>query len=108
MDTKRKKWEQHIADYRISGRSARVWCEANNISVHTLRYWINKFHSENKSNLESKTESPTEWVQLDACKPEQEIEEAALVITIGQASIKVTPDFDPEFLKEVVRTLSSC
>jgi hypothetical protein len=102
--TKRQKWEQHVANYRSSGKSAKVWCEANQVKIHTLRYWISKFHS----NLQSKAEASTQWVQIEACKPEQKIAETALVITIGQVSIKVTPDFDPEFLKEVVRTLSSC
>jgi transposase-like protein len=106
--TKRQMWEQHVADYRSSGKSAKAWCEARQVKIHTLRYWISRFNSESKTNLQSKTEAPTQWIQIEACKPEQKIAETAVVITIGSASIKVTPGFDPELLKEVVRALSSC
>ncbi|MCK4259680.1 MAG: hypothetical protein KAX49_11920 [Halanaerobiales bacterium] len=46
--TKRKKCEQHVADYRSSGQTAKVWCEANNLNRYTLRYWIQKWIGYNK------------------------------------------------------------
>ncbi|MCK4261060.1 MAG: hypothetical protein KAX49_18940 [Halanaerobiales bacterium] len=104
----KEQWKQRIADYKSSGQTGKVWCEANNLNINTLRYYTSKFNNENRSTIEtSKTETPTKWVQVDASIPEQEIKDTALVISIGKASIKVNPNFDPEFLKEVVRTISS-
>ncbi len=30
---------QQVDDYRNSGLSAEIWCEANTMKVSTLRYW---------------------------------------------------------------------
>lgn len=106
-DTKRKKWKQLVDDCLHSGQSAPVWCKANNINVHTLRYWIKKFKNENTPDLEDKTETPTTWVKVDTSQPKSEFIEEVLIISIGKASIKVNPNFDPKFLQDVVRTLSS-
>lgn len=35
-------WVLRIDTYRSSGLTAREWCTQNNISMSTLRYWIDK------------------------------------------------------------------
>lgn len=104
---KRKKWEQHVADYERSGQSQNAWCRDNDVKVNRLRYWIKKFENE-KVAVKRDIDTSTNWVKADTFRSKQEkVHDEALVITIGKASIKVNPDFDADFLKKVIGTLSS-
>jgi hypothetical protein len=38
----RKEWERRIAVFRASGQTQSKWCEANEISVHQLKYWLKR------------------------------------------------------------------
>jgi hypothetical protein len=55
----RKLWTDRIKDYRASELTAVKWSEKNDISVHKLRYYINKFNKEKKQ--ESKE---SKWVSI--------------------------------------------
>ncbi len=103
---KRKKWEQHVADYERSGQSQNAWCRDNNIKVNRLRYWIKKFENE-KVAVKRNIDTPTNWVKVDTSLSNQGAHNNSLVIIIGEASIKVTSDFDADFLKRVIGTLTS-
>ncbi|MCR2044814.1 IS66 family insertion sequence element accessory protein TnpA [Anaerosalibacter massiliensis] len=50
----RKLWIERIQDYRNSGLTAIKWSEEKGISVHKLRYYINKFSKESKEILKNK------------------------------------------------------
>jgi hypothetical protein len=64
-EDERKLWTERINDYRSSALTAVKWSEVNNLSVHKLRYYINKFNKENK--LESNgTSSEIKWVPIVA------------------------------------------
>ena len=104
----RKLWTDRIKDYRASGLTAVKWSEKNNVSVHKLRYYINKFNKEKK--LESKQESKEpKWVSVVPEKPIVENKsESPLKITIGKATIEVVPGFDEDTFKSVIRILSQC
>ena len=51
----RKLWTDRINDYRFNGSIALKWAEDRGITLHKLRYCINKFNNEKKqsSNQES-------------------------------------------------------
>ncbi len=105
-EAKRKKWEQHVADYERSGQSQNAWCRDNNIKVNRLRYWIKKFENE-KVAAKRNIDNPTNWVKVDTSLSNQGVHDNSLVITIGEASIKVTSDFDADFLERVIGMLTS-
>ena len=90
----RKVWETRVAEFRASGLSALKWCEEHDMKPHQLRYWLRKFSQDPKP-------TQTRWLPLDlSCEP------AVISIRIEGAIIDVQPDFDPELLLRVVRTLS--
>jgi len=43
-------WTKLIKDYRLSGTTAKIWCEQEGYKVHTLRYWIRKFNQQSSDN----------------------------------------------------------
>lgn len=98
MDTN---WIELIQDYKSSGLTAAKWCEEKGFKVHILRYQINKLNKEKK-----KASNKTQWASIvptnltvngSIAKP--------LKVIIGQSTIEVTPDFDPDTLKAVVKIL---
>lgn len=101
-DENRTLWQSRIKDYKASGLTAIKWCEENGIPVHILRYQITKFNKEKKR--ESKD------IQWAAAIPEKSVVLKSIVmplkVTIGQSTIEVTPDFDTNTLKAVIRILS--
>lgn len=97
-----KNWIDLIQDYKSSGLTAAKWCEEKGFKVHILRYQINKLNKENKKAL-----SKTHWASLAPAN--LIVNEPAiqpLKVIIGQSTILVTPGFDPDTLKEIVRVLS--
>lgn len=101
-DDERKLWADRIEDYRSSGLTAVKWCEERGLSVHTLRYRINKFNKEKKQ--ESKE---VHWKAVLPEKPKvYEKTVSSLRVTIGNSTIEVAEGFDPNTFKEVVRILS--
>lgn len=87
--------------YRASGQTQKQWCKTNNVSIHTLRYWLGKdrqtteIHSENKQWV-------TLQVQDEAVSPTSQ----AIYIQLANMSIAVHPGFDPKHLLTLLRTLT--
>ena len=104
----RKLWTNRIKDYRASGLTAVKWSEKNDVSVHKLRYYINKFNKEKK--LESKQESKEpKWVSVVPEKPIVENKsESPLKVIIGNVAIEVTSGFDEGTFQSLIRILSKC
>jgi hypothetical protein len=94
-------WERRIAIFRASGQTQSKWCQANDVSIHQLRYWLKKME-----NDKSKTERSTTWVSLSIDESSQEFNET-LLINIGGTSIEGKLGFNLLFPAEVVRTLKS-
>ena len=86
---------KQVEDYRNSGIPARVWCEENQMSIHTLKYWIQKLNRQNKDNRD------TQWVSLVQELPSS----SSLTIRVGSASIEVTGDVDLQLLRKVMTVL---
>lgn len=107
-DEDRKLWTDRINDYRSSGLTAVQWAENRGIGVYKLRYYIHKFNKEKKQ--ESKQESNTvQWAALapKTSKVHNPVDNH-LKVTIGKATIEVTPEFDEATFQSIVRILSQC
>lgn len=89
-------WAERIAQFQASGQSMAAWCRVNNTKVHQLRYRLQKGNG--KEN-----EPGAGWLPLPLDEPET----PALLIKVGAATIEVTPGFDPNLLRTVVRALIS-
>lgn len=98
-------WQDRIKDYGVSQLSAPAWCEQNQLSIHTFRYWVKKFDKESVfASLK------TEWlsVKVPVVESNTSTEETScrIHVNIGRASIEVTSGFDPQVFESVVRILS--
>ncbi len=104
----RKLWMDRIKSYRSSGKIAATWCKENDVPLHSLRHYICKFNKENK--LESMEEiKETKWAELDIPNiTKSERNSDRLKITIGQATIEIGSNFDPDIFESVARILSRC
>lgn len=62
-EEKRILWLERIEAYRSNELSAASWCEQNQVSLYTFRYWISKF------NKESIFSSGTiQWISVKVCE----------------------------------------
>lgn len=107
-DTERTLWERRIEDYRTSKLTAVQWAEENNLSVHKLRYYINKTNKEKKQNI-SNDPKETQWVQIIVEESINNLQTSKpLTIIIGKARIEIDSFFDENILESVVKVLSKC
>ena len=102
MNNKREIWIKKIKDYRTSGLSAAKWCEENDLSINSLRYYIHKFNKEKKQQEFRQTK----WAAVVPASTENTVSETQNIkIAIGNATIEVFPEFDLNTLETVVRIL---
>ena len=98
MDEKEKlrlEWSKRVKAYRTSGLTMKKYCEENNLKVHQLQYWNQKY------KIDNKTETP-KWISLNLntnnnCQP--------IYLTIGACNLEVKSGFDETLLKEVIKVL---
>ncbi|WP_066298186.1 IS66 family insertion sequence element accessory protein TnpA [Bacillus sp. FJAT-29937] len=96
-------WEHRIVEFKASGQTQSKWCRENDLSLHKLRYWLNKL--DNNSSSSSQEPSP-KWIAVSMEEIDQEPSDS-LNIKIGEAVIEVKTGFNPSFLAEVIRTLKT-
>lgn len=99
----RRKWEERIRAFRVSGQSAVTWCADHEISVATLHYWLRRFPP-----LPPVTRAPSQvhFLELDMTSIPVS-NSPSLTIRIGEIAIDVPRDFDPTLLRQVVAALTA-
>jgi hypothetical protein len=92
--TNEEKWSERIQEYRNSKLSAVAFCKANDYSISTLKYWINKL------NTKSKKSESTDWI----CLSKSSIAESHPPITIKaeKFSIEIPDGFNAATLKNIL------
>jgi transposase len=96
-EEKREMWKRRIEDFRGSKLSQREFAQRNGIAVNTLQNWLKKIKPEPETLPE------TQWLEVKTAAPERKA--SAIILEIGGVRIAVTEDYNPEFLKSVIRTL---
>lgn len=89
-------------EFKASGQTATAWSAAQNLKVHQLRYWVQKFKSEDESPKDH-----TQWLSLEVGDVKTGKPQEALPVRVGKATVEVRPGFDPKLLLDVVKTLST-
>ncbi|WP_018665036.1 IS66 family insertion sequence element accessory protein TnpA [Heyndrickxia acidiproducens] len=97
----RKQWELRIAAFRSSGLTQAKWCEANQLKLHQLKYWLKRIEVPS-----SKTNSAPSFAPLLIEEPKQS-DQDTLQVKIGNISIEVKPGFDPSLFADVVKVLKT-
>jgi hypothetical protein len=94
---KRDHWIATIGAQKSSGLPQAKWCKANDISLHTLRYWVNKLNS-----TEQSVDSSQEFIPII---PRKQNNESAIEISVGSVIIKVSDSFCSETLNKIMKVL---
>lgn len=123
MDENNKpNWEALVKDYRESGISGKVWCEAHGVKYHTLRYWIKKLETvsggkngraktkrnpSKKAAAVERTKPDVQEVELNDAAPvkaanEVKREAAPIILRVGALAVEIPPNFDRKTLAELL------
>lgn len=96
----RQVWASQVANFKASGMTTNEWCQAHDLKIHQLRYWIRKFRDEaNSSSL------PSQWLGIDIKALEPKSPSNVLTLRVGQVTLEVKPGVDQVLLSDVVRTI---
>jgi transposase-like protein len=98
-DELRKKWEARISEFKASGQSGAAWCAENNVNLHQFYYWVRQFKSSNSVDVKT-----SKWLSLEISNQSQDLT-SNLLVRIGEVTIEVKPDYNPDLLLNVIRTL---
>lgn len=99
-------WEKRIASFRTSELTARAYAERIGVNVHTLNKWKWKLDREAKIEASQKLARPAKRAATSASFVEiTSAVSTPIEIAIGEATIRVTEDFDEETLRRVVVAL---
>jgi hypothetical protein len=102
----RSEWESRVVSFKSSGMGITDWCKANNVKLDRFKYWLYKRKS---SDSAPAAKTNKQWIAIETTPVVSNIQENAMTINIGQASIQVKPGFDPVLLSDVVKALvGSC
>jgi len=105
----RNVWAERIRSCRSSGLTAVAWCAANDVKIDQYKYYLQQQRKVEKPAAQSAAPS-TQWLSLEvnASSPlETRNQQKTLLVKVGNATIEVSPGFDPELLTDAVRALSS-
>ena len=101
-------WGERLVDYRSSGLTQAAWCAARGIPQNQLSYWKARLEEERSQDAAGKTGTwcPVNVVAESIRPGVGPVSAANLTLRLGPVSIEVSPGFDPELLRGVVRALN--
>lgn len=95
-ESKKREWAVKVEQWLSSGKSAKAWCSANNISYQTFLYWA---HS--KKKLEKMLPSRPSFIELKSPLNKS----TGIFLEVEGVRIEILPDFDQTTLKRCLQTL---
>ncbi len=107
LEELRELWRARVVDFRASGLTGAAWCAAHQVKEHQLWYWVGKFKADTDHDGRQRDHAEPRFIPVRAEKSAPEVTEMPLSVRVGPAVIEVTPGYDTELLRDVVRTLAS-
>jgi len=98
-------WNQKIAEYKASHLPVRDWCEQNDIDPNRIWYWLRKEKSREQPEIQ---EASQNWILLEGSVSPPgppRTGPSGIVLQLGEVSVEVYPDFEPEHLCRILQTL---
>lgn len=95
---KENMWIERIDSYRLSGLSAKIWTEKNNVNIHTLKYWISRINIKKRQN----NNQSQPWVEIKPIKHETK---TPIKVTVNNVLIEVADNFNLQTFEEIVSVL---
>jgi hypothetical protein len=102
--SKKELWALRINDYRSSGFTAPEWCDQNNLSLSTFRYWIRKLGK--KQNLAIDDLNPV-FAKLPYPSSTPFFGSAPVTIHMGTIRIEIMETCHTELLSNLIGVLKS-
>jgi hypothetical protein len=99
----RSEWESRVISFKSSGMGVTDWCKANDVKLDRFKYWLYKRKSSDSAPVDKKNKK---WIAIETDPVASNIQEYALIVNVGQATIQVKPGFDPDLLSDVVKALA--
>ena len=99
-NSKNEIWKERVTDYRSSNLKAQDWCDKNNLSIKTLRYWVRKINKE-AITCDNTTH---EFVPITTSEI-MRIPAAPVIIRFGNISIDVSDGCHPDTYRNVLEAL---
>ena len=97
----RNEWKERIAHYQSSNMTQKEWCEEHHLNYSQFHYWMRKLKTE-----ENPSNTKTQWLPVDIMDQVVDETETSMFVHVGGVLIEVKPHFNPNLLKQLVRTLS--
>ncbi|WP_164667689.1 IS66 family insertion sequence element accessory protein TnpA [Virgibacillus doumboii] len=106
LKDKRIEWKARYDDWKGSGQSIAEWCRDQEIKVHQMYYWVQRFEKDMIS-LEAGT-TETQWltVQMDD-EPIYSKDQGPIFIHVGAISVEVRPGANVRLLSDVIHILQN-
>ena len=90
---------QQIEDYRNSGQSAETWCEATEMKVSTLRYWLRRIKDADQPEPEQA------WATMKLIDNKTPAKSTPVMIRVNNFEIILHRGFEPSVLTAAIQTL---
>ncbi len=106
--TDRSIWAGRVKEWRLSGFSARVFCEGKPYRVSGLRYWTYRLKREAEVGIQERVIriQRVDRAPMETMKQSDKGASAIRVEVFG-ASVGIHPGFDPKTLSAVFDVLSA-
>jgi hypothetical protein len=107
MSEAASQWEERIKEQRLSGVSQKEWCRQNDLSIHTMQYWIKRLSMQvggSKSEGQFVKVVPAKGKTVKRAEPESK-SKAAPVIRYRDISIRFPEGGDTSGAYELLSEL---
>lgn len=106
LKDKRIEWKTHYDAWKESGKSVAEWCRDQEIKVHQMYYWVQRFERD-ETSPESET-SNTQWLTVQADDESFSSEgQEPIFIHVGSISVEVRPGANVGLLYDIVHVLKN-
>src|SRR5579875_699859 len=107
LEDLRKLWRARVTDFRASGLTGAAWCAAHQVKEHQLWYWVSKLKLEIGHEGGQPNDGQPRFIPVRMEESTVEVADKPLSVRVGPAVIEVSPGYDSDLLRDVVRTLAS-
>ncbi|WP_164667672.1 IS66 family insertion sequence element accessory protein TnpA [Virgibacillus doumboii] len=103
LKDKRIEWKARYDDWKESGQSIAEWCRDQEIKVHQMYYWVQRFERDVISPETETTETQWLTVQVDDYAEDQ----GPIFIHVDTISVEVRPGANVQLLSDVIHILQN-
>ena len=105
LKEKRIEWEARYDAWKESEQSIASWCRDQEINVHQMYYWVQRFeHGDTSTEIPAETQWLSVQVEGESVSTSGQ---GSILLHVGAISVEVRPGANMSLLSDVVRVLQS-